>query len=156
MLDMMKRFFGKTDANEKDSGASSEHNIRVATCALFLELACIDEKFTPAETQGILGILKERYGLSTEHANALMAEADREREESVDLWQFANLINQNYTNEEKIEVIETLWEIVYIDSHMNKYERYLMNKLGNLLRLEHRQLIDAKLKAKRALSKYKD
>ena len=65
---------------------------------------------------------------------------------SLDLWQFAKLINENYTNEEKIAIIETLWRIVFVDGKMDQYEHYLMNKLKNLLRLSHQQLIDAKLK----------
>jgi uncharacterized tellurite resistance protein B-like protein len=64
----------------------------------------------------------------------------------VDLWQFASLINANYSNEEKIEIIETLWRIVYVDGKMDEHEHYLMNKLQNLLRLTHEQLITAKLK----------
>ena len=83
---------------------------------------------------------------SAEHADALIAEAERELEQSVDLWQFARLINENYSNEEKIEIIETLWRIVYVDGKMDQYEHYLMNKLKNLLRLSHDQLINAKLK----------
>ena len=147
MFDVVKRFFSKATA--KVNGASSqntEHDIRVATCALFVEIARIDEKFTEAETNSIVSILKERYGLSAEHADALIAEAERELEKSVDLWQFARLINENYSNEEKIEIIEILWRIVYVDGKMDRYEHYLMNKLQNLLRLSHDQLIAAKLK----------
>ena len=84
--------------------------------------------------------------MSEEYADALIEEAKKELEESVDLWQFANLINKNYSNEEKFEIIEMLWRIVYVDGKMDKYEHYLMNKLKNLLRLSHDQLIDAKLK----------
>ena len=148
MIDVVKRFFSKATA--KVNGASSqntEHDIRVATCALFVEIARIDEKFTEAETNSIVSILKERYGLSAEHADALIEEAERELEKSVDLWQFTRLINENYSNEEKIKIIETLWRIVYVDGKMDRYEHYLMNKLQNLLRLSHDQLIAAKLKA---------
>ena len=148
MFDVVKRFFSKATA--KVNGASSqntEHDIRVATCALFVEIARIDEKFTEAETNSIVSILKARYGLSAEHADALIEEAERELEKSVDLWQFARLINENYSNEEKIEIIEILWRIVYVDGKMDRYEHYLMNKLQNLLRLSHDQLIAAKLKA---------
>ena len=90
--------------------------------------------------------MKEKYGLDREHADALVAEADKELAESVDLWQFARLINKNYSIDEKIEIIETLWRMVYVDGKMDKYEHYLMNKLKNLLRLAQGQLIDAKLK----------
>ena len=147
MLDMAKRFFGKvTKESPKTSKQEIDHDIRVATCALLVEIARIDEKFTQAEMEALLSILKEKYGLSKEYADALIAEAEKELEESVDLWQFTNLINKNYSNEEKIEIIETLWRIVYVDGKMDRYEHYLMNKLKNQLRLSHDQLIDAKLK----------
>jgi len=122
------------------------HDTRVAICALCLEIARIDERFTDAEMETILSILKGKYGLSQDHADALIAEAEKELENSVDLWQFAKLINENYSNAEKIEIIETLWRIVFVDGKMDRYEHYLMNKLQNLLRLSHDQLIAAKLK----------
>ncbi len=148
MLDMVKRFFGKsrTDASAV-SRPGSEHDVRVATCALFLEMARIDERFTPTELNTVIGILKEKYGLSVEHAEALLAEADKNLKESIDYWHFTNLINENYSTAEKLEIIEMLWCIVFVDGRMDKYENYLMHKLADLLRLSHNQLIDAKLKA---------
>jgi len=147
MLDIVKRFFSKVaEDNSETTDQKTDHDIRVATCALFVEIARIDEKFTQEELETLLSILKEKYGLSKEHADALIAEAEKELEESVDLWQFAKLINENYSNEEKIEITETLWRIVYVDGKMDRYEHYLMNKLKSLLRLSHDQLIGAKLK----------
>jgi uncharacterized tellurite resistance protein B-like protein len=147
MLDKLKHFFHKSDTptaeNQKEART---HKLRVATCALFLEMARIDEVFSPEEMATVLGILKAQYGLSEEEADALVAEADRELEESLDLWQFARLINENYSVDEKIEIIETLWYMVFVDGKMDQHEHYLMNKLKNLLRLSHNQLIDAKLK----------
>ena len=147
MIDVVKKFFAKAAADVSSSTIQhTEHDIRVATCALFVEIARIDKTFTEAEMETILSILKEKYGLSQEHADALIAEAEKELDQSVDLWQFANLINENYATEEKIEIIETLWRIVYVDGKMDEHEHYLMNKLQNLLRLTHDQLITAKLK----------
>ncbi len=151
MLDMVKRFFGKiTEGASKTVDQKTNHDIRVALCALLVEMARIDETFTQTEMETILSILKENYGLSQDYAEALIAEAEKELEQSVDLWQFSNLINENYSNEEKIEIIETLWRIVYVDGKMDRYEHYLMKKLKNLLRLSHDQLIEAKLKVLRS------
>ena len=149
MLDIVKRFFSKSAGPESGvAGQNAAHDLRVATCALFVEMARIDQAFTEAEMETVLSILKEKYGLSGEHADALIAEADKELDESVDLWQFARLINENYSTDEKIKIVETLWRIVYVDGKMDQYEHYLMNKLKNLLRISHNQLIDAKLKVK--------
>ena len=147
MLNTIKRFFNKSTGETSNyKRQASQHDVHVATCALFVEMARIDEKFTQAEVDTIISILKEKYGLSEEHADALLAEADKELADSVDLWQFARLINENYSVDEKIEIIETLWQMVYVDGKMDRYEHYLMNKLKNLLRLSHDQLIKAKLK----------
>ncbi len=147
MLDIVKRFFSKTESEAAENvDQATEHDVRVAACALFVEMARIDEKFTEAEMETILSIVQDRYGLSREHADALVAEADKELDNSLDLWQFARLINENYSTDEKIEIIETLWQMVFVDGKMDRYEHYLMNKLKNLLRLSHDQLIAAKLK----------
>jgi uncharacterized tellurite resistance protein B-like protein len=147
MFDIAKHFFSKDRIREnKKDPRQRQEDIHVAVCALFLEMAYIDETFTAKEMQTILSILKEKYSLSDEHADALIAEADRELKESVDLWQFASRINENYSTDEKIEIIETLWQMVYVDGKMDAYEHYLMAKLKNLLRLSQEQLIAAKLK----------
>ncbi|MGD8658824.1 MAG: TerB family tellurite resistance protein, partial [Desulfobacterales bacterium] len=77
MLDIVKRFFSKTESETaKNTDQATEHDVRVAACALFVEMARIDEKFTEAEMETILSIVQDRYGLSREHADALVAEAD--------------------------------------------------------------------------------
>ena len=149
MFNIVKHFFSKEKmADPNATGQEIRHDIYVATCALLVEIARIDGTFTQEEMETVISILKEKYGLSRENADALIAEAEKQLEESVDLWQFARLINENYSNEEKMEIIETLWRIVYVDGKMDQYEHYLMNKLQHLLRLSHNQLIDAKLKVK--------
>jgi uncharacterized tellurite resistance protein B-like protein len=155
MFDVVKHFFHKED---KDDGTVREtgHDILVATCALLVEIARIDKTFTEDEMTTVLSILKEKYGLSGEHADALIAEAEKQLDESVDLWQFARLINENYSNQEKMEIIETLWRIVYVDGKMDQYEQYLMNKMKNLLRISHDQLIEAKLKVKHSNQQQKN
>ncbi|HUT43372.1 MAG TPA: TerB family tellurite resistance protein [Desulfobacterales bacterium] len=156
MLNIVKRYFSKVKEGSPDaSGQETGHDIYVATCALLVEIARIDGTFSQEEMETVISILKEKYGLSLENIDALIAEAEKQLEESVDLWQFARLINENYSNEEKMEIIETLWRIVYVDGKMDQYEHYLMNKLKNLLRVSHNQLIDSKLKVKHSSQKRK-
>ena len=151
MLTTLRRFFDKiTTDGSPDPKTNTEHDIRVATCALFLEMARIDDSFTEEETATIISILKDKYGLSEEYADALIAAADDELKNSIDYWQFARLINENYSTEEKIEIIETLWRIVYVDGKLDKYEDHLIHKLSDLLRLSHDQLIQAKLRVRRS------
>ncbi len=151
MIDIVKRFFGHLSA-ETSSPANNipQHDARIAVCALLLEMAKIDETFTTAEMSQIISILKEKYGLLTEDTDALISAAEQELDGSIDYWQFARLINDNYSTEEKIDIIEMLWRIVFVDGNMDKYENHLMHKLADLLRLTHQQLIDAKIKVLRS------
>jgi len=51
------------------------------------------------------------------------------------------------SDEEKIEIVETLWRMVYVDGKMNQYKHHPMGKLQNLPCLTHDQMTTAKLKA---------
>ncbi|MBR9985816.1 MAG: TerB family tellurite resistance protein [Desulfosarcina sp.] len=147
MIDLFKRFFSAAAEDGRNpDGQDNERDVTVAIGALFLEMGRIDETFTKQETAKVISILTNKYGLSDEDADALLDEADRELEASVDLWQFARVINAHYSIPKKEKLIERLWQIVYVDGKMDKYEHYLMNKLSKLLGLSHKQLIDAKLK----------
>ena len=157
MFNIVKRFFDKEKAEDPNViDQETGHDTTVATCALLVEIARIDGTFTQEEMETVISILKEKYDLSRENADALIAEAEKQLEESVYLWQFAKLINENYSNEEKMKIIETLWQVVYVDGKMDQYEHYLMNKLKNLLRVSHNQLIDAKLKVKHSSQQQED
>ena len=146
-MDFLKRFFSRDVTGADGAGKGNvEHDTRLAVCALCVEIARIDGTFSPQELEKVIAVLKEKYDLSAENIDALISEADKELAHSVDLWQFARLINENYTIYEKIDIIEMFWRIVYVDGKMDEHEHYLMNKLSNLLRLSHNQLIDAKLK----------
>lgn len=147
MLEIVKKIF--TQATDRDSVSSEKENalkVGVATCALFLEMAHIDGEFDESERTHILHILKEQFGFSEEQVAPIMRAAEEELEGSIDLWRFTSLINENYTVEEKIQVIEEVWRIAYADGHLDKHEDYLVHKMADLLRLDHKQLIDAKLR----------
>ena len=109
-------------------------------------MAHIDGEFNESEKEQIIQTLKEDHGLSSEAVAELLKAAKEELKGSIDLWQFTNLINQNYSLDEKIRIIEMVWQLAYTDGTLYKHEDYLLHKLGNLLRLTHKQLIEAKLK----------
>jgi uncharacterized tellurite resistance protein B-like protein len=147
MIDLIKKFFDKKPVDgRRGKNREGLHDVRVAACALFLEMANIDGEFSEQEKENIVAILKRDYGLAGEHADALLEAAHEELKGSIDLWRFARLVNQNYSQEEKISIIEILWQIIYTDGRLDKHEDYLVHKIAKLLRLTHKQLIDSKLK----------
>lgn len=153
MIDLVKKFFGKSTIDSpRDIGREKTHDIRVATCALLIEMSNIDGEFSESERESIISVLKKDYDLTDENVIALIEASNEELKGSIDLWQFTNLINQNYSMEEKLRIIETVWRIAYTDGKLDKHEDYLVHKLAKLLRLTHKQLIEAKLRMKELMS----
>jgi len=151
MIDLVKQFFSKRNHdNSSNQQRQRPRDIRIATCALLLEMSNIDGEFSALERESIISILKRNFDLSDEHATTLLEASNVELKGSIDIWQFTNLINQNYSIEEKIRVAEMVWDVVYADGKLDKHEDYLVHKLATLLRLTHKQLIEAKLKVKKS------
>jgi len=147
MINRLKKVFQKpADRSGGVISVAREEDLRIATCALLLEIATIDDEFSPDERESIVSLLKSEYGLPEEEVLELKQEARAELKRNIDLWQFTNLINENYSEAEKIRVVEVLWRIVYADGKLDKHEDFLIHKLAKLLRLRHQQLIEVKLK----------
>ena len=54
MIDLMKKYFGKSGGNgPSDQREEKSHDIRIATCALFLEMSNIDGEFSEGEKERI-------------------------------------------------------------------------------------------------------
>ena len=137
-------FLSHSKDNKKPG--NTPHDIRIATCAILLEMAKIDGEFSESEREDIFSIIKKRFDLSDDHILELITVSEEELKGSIDLWKFTNLINQNYSIDEKLQIIEIIWQVTYSDGKLDQHEDYLIHKLANLLRLSHKQLIDMKLK----------
>ena len=146
MLNAIKNFFSSsmTPAAEEPTDAAGSKDIRLAACALLLELANADNEFTDDERQHLESAVRRQFGLDAAEAEKLLDLAQQEREQAVDLWQFTNLIAENYTTGQKMVLAEIMWGLVYSDGDLASKEDYLMRKICNLLRLEPGYLAEAR------------
>ena len=145
MLNAIKSFFSSSmsPAPETEKGEAAK-DIRLAACALLLELANADEEFTDDERQHLESAVRRQFGLGAAEAEKLLELAQQAREEAVDLWQFTNLIAENYSTGQKMVLAEIMWGLVYSDGDLASKEDYLMRKICNLLRLEPGYLAEAR------------
>ncbi|MDB9823182.1 TerB family tellurite resistance protein [Deltaproteobacteria bacterium] len=147
MIDMVKKLFSRETSDDSlENVKDPAESIYLATCAILLELASIDGEFSDAEKDNIISLFKRDYNLADEDIAALMEASEKELRDSIDLWQFTNLINQNCSLEQKVQIVETVWKVAYADGTLDQHEDYLAHKVATLLRLNHKQLIDSKLK----------
>ena len=47
--------------------------------------------------------------------------------------QFTRILNDNLSEEEKLNIIEMLWKIIISDGHIDDYENTLIRKISGLL-----------------------
>ncbi len=145
MLESIKNFF-RTSMSPPSQGDANEAkgDIRLAACALLLELAHADSEFTDDERQHLESAIRRQFGLGAGQAERLLRLAEEAREEAVDLWQFTNLVADNYSLGQKMVLAEIMWGLVYSDGDLANKEDYLMRKISNLLRLEPGYLAEAR------------
>jgi uncharacterized tellurite resistance protein B-like protein len=149
MIKKIVEFFNThIDPDADDMPNDNSKRIALATCALMLEIAHADSEFDAAERDLVIQALKKRFDLTDQDAKSIIELAELERQESLDLWQFTNLINESFSYQDKLHVLKTLWSVVFADGTVDMHEEYLMRRLTNLLNLDHSDMIRAKLEAR--------
>jgi uncharacterized tellurite resistance protein B-like protein len=125
---------------------SPDRELQIATCALLLEIAHADNEFSPAEEQKIGQLMRAHFALPQEAFLEIKKLAEKKRKGSIDLWHFAKTIKEQYSYGQKEKIIEMLWAVIYTDDVLDAHEDYLVHKLATVLNLNHRELIDAKMR----------
>jgi len=125
--------------------------LRLATAAILLDIAYADGTFTPAEDGDIVGFCKRAFALADDEAREIVAAAGEIRAHTIDHFALTNYIRKNSTLQERIDIVRTMWRMVYGDGKLTDYENYLVRKLADLLGLEHHVMIGAKVEVLREL-----
>ena len=143
MLKRLLQVFAPTAESDKSSQID---RVPLAAAVLLLEVAHTDGEFHASEEALIGTLLKEHFSVADDLLAELLQLAEHTRVNSSDLHQFTRDINKAYTQPEKEQIIEAIWQLVYADGRLDHYEEALMRQLGSLIGLSHRQLIEAKLR----------
>jgi uncharacterized tellurite resistance protein B-like protein len=140
---LVQRF--KEGLGPQERGRESKHDpLGLATAAVLLETAYADGTFTPAEDGDVVGYLQRVFNLGADEARELVEAANEVRKGTIDHFALTNFIRKNSTLTERIDIVKTMWRMVYSDGKLTDYENYLVRKLADLLGLEHHVMIDAK------------
>ena len=143
MLNQIKLFFEQHLALSAPEH-TSEEKLQLATIVLFLEMMYMDDKVEPKEQEIILSLIQQNFSLTAEQATSLIELAEQQRKQATDYFQFTSLINKEYSLEQKVRLIESLWKIAFIDGVLDMNEEYLVRKIADLLHVSHTAFILAK------------
>jgi len=151
MFDLIKKVLA--DKSQKKTERSvTVQDTNLVLCVLLLEAAHVDGECSREEKEHLIFTLTKKYGVAREDIDEFIASGEKKRNDSVDLFQFTRYINNNFEKQEKIELMEAVWRIIHIDGRLEAHEDHFAHKLANLLRLTHKELIDAKIKARKQLA----
>ena len=141
MFKFIKNLAPKNTENKK----SNELLLKIAS--LLIHAAKIDENFTDKERKIIETAIINLGAERTEVKN-IITEAENIESNSNQILDFTREI-KNKDNKFKIEIIETLWSIIYSNNEADMYESNLMRRLAGLLYIDNKVMGDIKDKIKK-------
>ena len=130
--------------NKKKIDKDDNHLSLISIAALLIHSAKIDEIFTDKERVIIRNALIE-MGAEKDNLDQIIKDAELREKDSNQILEFTREV-KNKNVEEKMIVIEALWNIIYSDKNADIYETNLMRRLSGLLYLDPKIVGDIKNK----------
>lgn len=142
MLQKIKSFFESKIS--VDSKQNIEHQLRLATAALMVEMMLDDGEVHDAEEVVLKKKLQQTFELESAETTELFNLAHEEVKQAVDYHQFTTLIAKNFTQPQKIKVIENLWAVAYADNELDPFEELMVRRIADLIYVTHSEFMQAK------------
>lgn len=148
MILRIKKFFEtRLLINSESTQGDIEHKLKLTCAILMLEMMHVDEHADKNEEKVINKILKQQFDLNKAEITELLELAHEEKLDATDYYQFTSLINEHYTQQQKINLVEYLWQVAYADKVIDRFEEHLVRKLAELLHVPHKHFIQTKHRA---------
>jgi uncharacterized tellurite resistance protein B-like protein len=151
MLKQFKQFFEKHLSPPAGDEAVSQDRLHLATAALLVEMSRADGEVREAEQAAVARAIRKAFDIDEQKTAELIQLAESEIEDATCYHQFTSLINKNFSRQQKVQVVEMLWEVAFADAEMEKYEEHLLRRLSDLLYVPHAEFIQSKLRVRQRL-----
>jgi uncharacterized tellurite resistance protein B-like protein len=148
MFDALLRILAGSD----DKSASDQRNDPAfALAVLLIETARSDDRVEDREQGVVERALARRFGLNSSEISRLITVAKEGAVRSTDLFDFTRVVVRNFTEEERVGVIEMLWEVAYSDGALTGDEDALIRRVAGLIYVSDRDRGEAKRRAREIL-----
>ncbi len=144
MLDRIRALFSPADEPGKQQRRHSFAECQLAAAALLVEAAEMDSDFDAAERVRIGQLIQAQFELAPDEAEDLLAEAEKAAAASVAWHGFTSAIKDGFDHAERVQLIEMLWEVVYVDGQLHDYEASLLRRITGLLYVSDRESGEAR------------
>ncbi|KZL13587.1 TerB family tellurite resistance protein [Pseudovibrio sp. Ad37] len=146
MLDALKKFFKDLSNEQEEAGRFSEDDERLAVAALMFHIIAVDGEIEQQELDQLKRVLQQQYELNEEDTKELMDLAKVRDEDAVDLYGFTSVLKRKLEPEQRLTVIEALWEMVYADGSVHEFEDNTIWRVAELLGVSSRDRMKLKKK----------
>ena len=147
MLNKIRAFFDTEFATPEDTPWTADQQ-QLATAALLIEVAKMDQHFDATEVETLKQILLKKFELQPTQLQELIQLAEEEQDQASSLYQFTQLINQHCSAETKYQLIVNMWQVAFADGVIDKYEEYIIRRVADLIYVAHGDFIRAKIAAR--------
>lgn len=144
MISKLQQFFNQHLGNNNDNQKPLEHRLKLASAVLMVEILHVDGKVTETEKMKIRQLIKQQFDLNENEIEALLELAHDEKHEATDYYAYTSLLNTHYSQQQKIKLVEDLWQLAYADDELDKFEEHLVRRLAELLHVPHHDFIRSK------------
>ncbi|UWR16578.1 TerB family tellurite resistance protein [Sulfitobacter sp. M368] len=118
---------------QPDPAPLPDDDARLALTALLVRIARSDNDYAASESRRIDQIVMQRYGLDADAARALRSDAETLETEAPDTVRFTRAIKDAVAYENRLAVIEALWQVVLADGNRSDEENALLRLVASLL-----------------------
>jgi uncharacterized tellurite resistance protein B-like protein len=129
-----------------------ELTVNLALTVLLFDAAYADGECSDQEKAHLTDTLVTHFQVPREEIDTLVADREKQREEHVELFRYTRFLNDHFSEDQKKVLLESVWRIILIDGHLEAHEDHFAHRLSDLLNLSHKDLIDAKLRARDQLA----
>jgi uncharacterized tellurite resistance protein B-like protein len=144
MFDALHRFLTGADDTPRTGGPS---DAAFALAVLLIDVARSNaDRVEIREHTVIERALAARFNLERSEVNRLMTAAEAGAIQATDLFHFTQIVVKNFGEEERIGVIEMLWEVAYSDGVLTGNEDTLIRQVAGLIDVSDRERGEAKLR----------
>ena len=135
---------------------SSEHQLQLATAVLLVEVMRADATFAESERAAVIAALQREFRLSAGELQQLIALAQERSRSATDFHAFTSALNDHFSDEQKLRVVEAMWQVAYADGHLEAHERHVLWRVADLLHVPQAAYINAKLRVQAARGENQD
>ena len=143
MLQSLKNIF----ASDQILNSETETTGIDILSGLMIEAANTDGEVTQEELNKISHSLVNVFKEDPQAVEVSLTKAFENKDNSKSLYYYTSKLNKSYSNENKIKLIEVLWEIILADNEIHDFETNLIRRLAGLLYISDVECGNAKIRA---------